>query len=384
MRGGGLALDLVDELVLDEAAAALAGAPAPPAVVLGDRCGPLALAAAARFGAPVRVFQDPLDAERGLAAAESAGLVERQEPGPGLFVGARLVLLRLPKHLAELEEFALLAARHADPGVRLLAGGRVKHMTRGMNQVLERAFGRVRASLGRRKARVLHAAEPLPRPRIAPFPRRVRLERAAGLDLDGGAGGETGGTLLLAHGGAFSAGRLDPGARVLLSVLDAELDRVGPVRDALDLGCGTGLLALALARRLPEARVVASDRSWAACASAEATAAANGLAGRIRVLRDDAAGGLPDASFDLVLLNPPFHEGHALDERLPRRLFAAAARLLRPGGRLLTVANGHLRYRASLERLVGPSEQLHRTPKFAVMRSVRARRSAEGPGLHYP
>lgn len=380
MSGGGLALDPVDELALDEAAAVLAGAPAPPVVVAGDRCGALALAAAARFGAPVRVFQDPIDAERALAAAAPAGLVERQEPGPGLVAGAGLVLLRLPKHLAELEEFALLAARHADPGVRLLAGGRVKHMTRGMNEVLKRAFGRVRASLGRRKARVLHAAEPLPRPRIASFPRRVRLERTAGLDLDG----ETGGTLLLAHGGAFSAGRLDPGARVLLSVLDAELDRAGPVRDALDLGCGTGLLALALARRLPEARIVASDRSWAACASAEATAAANGLAGRIRVLRDDAAGSLPDASFDLVLLNPPFHEGHALDERLPRRLFAAAARVLRPGGRLLTVANGHLRYRASLERLVGPSEQLHRTPKFAVMRSVRARRAAERPGLHYP
>ncbi len=55
--------------------------------------------------------------------------------------------------------------------------------------------------------------------------------------------------------------------------------------------------------------MVAVDQSAAAVASATATAAANGLAGRIRVVRDDAAASLPDGSVDLVVCNPPFHQG---------------------------------------------------------------------------
>ena len=53
------------------------------------------------------------------------------------------------------------------------------------------------------------------------------------------------------------------------------------------------------------------------------------------------------------------------------RLFAAAARVLRPGGELWTVYNSALRYKPTLARLVGPTTVAPQTPKFTVTVSTR-------------
>jgi 16S rRNA (guanine1207-N2)-methyltransferase len=89
------------------------------------------------------------------------------------------------------------------------------------------------------------------------------------------------------------------------------------------------------------------------------------------VLRDDAAAGLPDGSVDLVVCNPPFHVGAAVVTTAADRLFAAAARVLRPGGELWTVYNSALRYKPTLAGLIGPTTVAHRTPKFTVTVSTR-------------
>jgi len=53
------------------------------------------------------------------------------------------------------------------------------------------------------------------------------------------------------------------------------------------------------------------------------------------------------------------------------KLIEAAARVLAPGGELWTVYNSHLQYRPSLERLVGPTREAGRNPKFTVTASSR-------------
>jgi 16S rRNA (guanine1207-N2)-methyltransferase len=352
------AVDASDRLVLDEAAPALADAGPGRVVVIDDHYGALSLGAVALHGAGgVRVHQDALSGERAIRAnAERAGLAEELVIGAldaDLVTGARVVLLQLPRSLDALDETAAIVARHADPDVVVIAGGRVKHMTTAMNEVLARHFEHVSATLARQKSRALVARSPRTDVTSPPWP---RTRHDAALDLD-----------VWAHGAAFAGTRVDVGTRFLLE----HLDRMSAsARTALDLGCGTGVIATMTARSRPDLAVLASDQSAAAVASARATADANGVGDRVRVVRDDAASTVPDASMDLVLLNPPFHIGNTVHSGIAEKLFAAAGRVLAPGGELWTVWNSPLGHRAALERHVGPTRQVARNAKFTVTLST--------------
>ncbi|MBN9188105.1 methyltransferase [Microbacterium sp.] len=351
------AADAADRLLLDEAADALGAAAPGGLAVIGDGYGALTLGAAARHGVRgIRTHQDPLSGERALAAnAERFGLSDAHVSlglDESLLSGAQVVLLRLPRSLDALDEIAEAIARWARPDVRVFAGGMVKHMTTAMNDVLRRHFGRVDVTHARQKARVLIAADPA-RPRASAWP-RTRIDAETGLTI-------------VAHAAAFAGPAVDIGTRFLVAHLDDA--RPGAER-AIDLGCGTGVLAVELARRRG-ITVLATDQSAAAVASARATAAANGAAELVEVVRDDALGDEPDASADLIVLNPPFHIGATVHPGIALKLFADAGRVLAPGGELRAVWNSHLRYRPALERLVGPTREIARNPTFTVTASVR-------------
>jgi 16S rRNA (guanine1207-N2)-methyltransferase len=221
-----------------------------------------------------------------------------------------------------------------------------------MNDVLAEGFAAVHATLARQKSRLLVARGPRPVQRTFP----VCREHA---DL---------GLTVCAHGAAFAGAKVDRGTRALLGVLPGA---VPDATTAVDLGCGTGVLAVALAMARPGLSVIGVDESAAAVASAAATVAANGLTERVRVVRDDAAASIPDGSVDLVVCNPPFHHGVAVSETFAERLFAGAARVLRPGGELWCVYNSHLPHREALRRIVGPTRQITRDPTFTITASTR-------------
>ncbi|MFE7408766.1 class I SAM-dependent methyltransferase [Isoptericola sp. NPDC057559] len=383
---GPVAVDATDRLLLDEAAPLLAEAGPGDVVVLGDRFGALTLGAAT-LGAPdVRSCTDTVTAEaaleRNMAGAGVLDLVRGDRPSveidlrdrvdEHLLGGARVVLLQLPPSLAELTEIAEAIARHAAEDVTVLAGGRVKHMSRSMNDVLAASFADVRASLARQKSRVLVASGVRPEARDAEpsFPVRAVLRDAELLTAASAAGSAPDGITVAAHGGTFAGPSLDLGTRFLLTTA-AKWPAADRVNDALDLGSGTGLLATVLALRYPEARVLATDRSAAAVASTKATAAANGVGERVAVLRDDAGEDLEPASLDLILLNPPFHDRAAVRTDAAHRMFRAAGRALRQGGELWCVFNTALHYRQALTRDVGPTVHIEQNPKFTVTRSRR-------------
>ena len=375
-----VAADAADRLVLAEARGLLASSGPGEVAVLDDGYGALALGALALGAADVRVATDTVTSERAirLNAAEVASLGLANDPShmhpvspldPASVAGARVVLARLPRSLDALAELTDLVADHAAPDVVLLATGRLKHMSRSMNDVLAVRFAEVSATLAHGKARALVARRPVAvPPGHVRFPRRARVEVPAGAGLDGALD-------VVAHGAAFAGPNLDIGTRALVEIFDELVESsaasgLSPVR-VLDLGCGTGVLATVVALRVPHATVVATARSAAAVLSAAATAAANGVGDRVTTLHDDAAASVPEASVDVVVCNPPFHAGAVVSTDIAEAMFRAAARVLRPGGELWLVWNSHLRYRPSLERVVGPTTQVARTPKFTVTRSVR-------------
>ncbi|KIS27382.1 SAM-dependent methyltransferase [Arthrobacter sp. SPG23] len=345
------AWDATDKLLLETAAGLLG--PDSCVAVVGDRYGALTLAALAAFGVrQVKVHQDLITGERALRTnAAALGVVagfDQLPLGAALFDGADVVLLQLPKTLAELEEVADAVARYAAPHAILLAGGRIKHMSLGMNAVLQRHFNNVQPQLARQKSRILIARDPKPVTGPAPFP---VADRNSEIDLT-----------VCARGAVFAGTKLDIGTRFLLRYLP-DMPSAGNV---VDLGCGTGILAAMYARSHPESKVTATDQSAAAVDSARATSEANGLAGRITVLQDDAMASLPDGSAGLILLNPPFHLGASVHAGAGIKMFRAAGRVLAPGGELWTVYNSHLQYLPALERFVGPTRVAGRNAKFTV------------------
>lgn len=74
----------------------------------------------------------------------------------------------------------------------------------------------------------------------------------------------------------------------------------------LDLGVGSGAILLAILAERPAAKGLGVDISKEALAVARENAANLGLAGRVALLRGDWTAGLDDASFDLVVSNPPY------------------------------------------------------------------------------
>ncbi|MFM9378714.1 class I SAM-dependent methyltransferase [Gordonia sp. VNK21] len=363
--------DAADRLILDEAAGLLGGAPPGTVVVIDDVDGALTVGALRAGARTVRVHQDLITGERSLAErAGSAGdtaLLTSPEftslpLGRELLDGARVVLLRLPRSLDRLAEVAQLIAAHSAPEVRVVAGGRIKHMSVTMNDVLREVFERVDVSHARQKSRVLTASGPhseRSRELLTQWPHTRRHG-----DLGTGDAGLT----VAAHGGVFAGTGIDIGTRFLL----AHLDQAPSVGHAVDLACGSGVIAAWLALRDKQIRVDACDRSAAAVRSARATAEANGVGDRVTVHRADGLEQFPDGSQALILLNPPFHDDAAVTTHIARTLFDDAARALAPGGRLWCVWNSHLRYRSALERHVGPTAQIARNAKFTVTASTRA------------
>ncbi len=332
----------VDRIGLDPAPAAVA--------VIDDQDGSLLLAAAERWpAAELRLHCDALDEERAsAAAAEQAGIAVSIEADLGrAAAGARLCLARLPKALDALELLGGAVARTADPSVIMIAGGRTKHLTRSMNGVLERHFAEVRGSLGLGKARALVGTGA--RPGSEPEPRRAAVD-----DLQ-----------VIAYGGVFAGAAVDAGTRLLL----AQANRFRAAGSAIDLGSGTGLLAVALARLELATMITAIDNSRVAVRSAVATAEANGVADRIEVRHDDGLAGVPDESVDLIVCNPPFHRGTAKDSSTALTMITDAGRVLRPGGELWLVYNTHLPYRSALRRAIGPTEQIAQDRDYLVTRS---------------
>jgi release factor glutamine methyltransferase len=90
-------------------------------------------------------------------------------------------------------------------------------------------------------------------------------------------------------------------------LVDRALDilRGLPHARVLDLGSGTGAIALAIAAHAPQAQVTAAELSSEACALIERNAAAHGL--NVQVLQSDWFSALDeDAQFDVILSNPPY------------------------------------------------------------------------------
>ncbi|MGH7130911.1 MAG: peptide chain release factor N(5)-glutamine methyltransferase [Phycisphaerales bacterium] len=114
----------------------------------------------------------------------------------------------------------------------------------------------------------------------------------------------------------MNAGEGEEGAMPAVSAVSVE---AAPALVIADVCTGSGCIAVALARNLPNARVVATDVSDEALAVAGENAARHGVAERVEFRSGDLLGPLADlaGSLDALVANPPYIPDHEWDEIAP-------------------------------------------------------------------
>jgi 16S rRNA (guanine1207-N2)-methyltransferase len=166
---------------------------------------------------------------------------------------------------------------------------------------------------------------------------------------------------LTSGSGVFAQGRLDTGTAVLFRETEPP-----SAESFLDLGCGYGVIGLALATVVPGARVWGVDVNERAVALANENAVRLAVAERYAAATPDQVPA--DVTFDEIWSNPPIRVGkQALHELLLRWLPRLA-----PGGRAVLVVGKNLGA-DSLQRWLGeqgyPTDRLASAKGFRILQS---------------
>ncbi len=278
-----------------------------------------------------------------------------------------LVLLSIPKERSYARLLLLASFMNLKQGGQLLLAGPSRTGARAVIKDAQRLFGNG-CVLGyrshQRVARCLKEGElpdPLPKdfqtPGIAPT-------NHYSLEIESPAGP----LILQTCPGIFSWEKLDQGTATLLDHLMVE-----PGSTVWDVGCGYGILGLTAAL-LGAATVLMSDINTLAVNYAQRNANLNHLSEKVKVFSAEGLN-LPDSfsivhsKFDLIVSNPAFHQGRTVDKSMADHIISRSPTLLKPGGRLLIVANRFLNYDKSLQSVFDQVVKLEENSHYHVIES---------------
>jgi 23S rRNA (guanine1835-N2)-methyltransferase len=351
------AWDAADELLLSHALPILQQT-ATPVLLLNDQFGALACALASYR--PVQISDSYISelATRHNFTQNQLDLnfitqLNSLNPLPA----SPLVLLKLPNNHSFLRYQLRQLKQQLAPSATILASAKAKDITPKLLAIFQQELGPTSASLTVKKCRLITAAiDPaLATPATPEFPIRWNTEDDQ--------------QLMVNHANVFSREQLDQGARFLLQHIPV----CAPEQRVIDLGCGNGVLGLAMLQRQPQIKLVFADESYMAVDSARLTLAANrpDLLDQAEFTVDDCLSQQPDESADFIICNPPFHQQNAITDHIAWQMFTDARRVLKKHGRLRIVANRHLAYSEKLARLFGGCIHIASNAKFTILEAIK-------------
>jgi 16S rRNA (guanine1207-N2)-methyltransferase len=274
----------------------------------------------------------------------------RPEPPEGPF---DMALVRLPKARDEQESTTHAALNVMRPGGRLVLYGGNDEGIRGAARKLGGFVGSVETLAIHGHGRVLAVDRPehLPglRGRLTDW-RKVARIAIAGIERD-----------WVSYPGVFAADHLDEGTALLVSALPA----LAPGARVLDFACGTGTISAAVLSAQPAASIDMIDND-----SVALEAARENVPAARRVLGASLAE-VRSSVYDVILSNPPLHEGIAETRALVDRLVAGAPAHLVPGGLLQMVVQRRIALDRLLREHLGKSEIVAEDGGYRVWRATR-------------
>lgn len=279
-----------------------------------------------------------------------------------------LVLIKLPKTLALLEDQLIKLLPSVTTSTVIIAAGMVKYIEASHYRLFERYLGTTRSSLSQRKARLIfvNAAgnEKLIEPVSNPYPDSYQandLQTDVPLTLHN-------------HANLFCRQKPDLGARFFVE----QFQQLPAAQQLIDLGCGNGLLGICAKRAIDQQYSLDShcrfvDESYMAVDSARINFIETfGNPSRADFFVSHCLEQVPkqvDANQpDLVLCNPPFHQGNSLGDQIASQMLQQSFRVLRPGGELWIIGNRHLSYHNKIKRIFGNCSTIDSNKKFVVLR----------------
>ncbi len=269
-------------------------------------------------------------------------------PAEGPYSGA---LLRLPRAKDELDMMLHAAAARVEAGGIIAVYGANDEGIRSAAARIEPLLGAAETIDQRAHCRVVAAQRPA---EIAGLRSRLEDWRQTARITIGGTEREW-----VSYPGVFAKGGLDDGTRLLVGTL-ATLPAPGSV---LDYGCGIGVIAAHVRTQFPSARIDMADWDVLALLSASQNVAGTGT--HVAASLAD----LGDGTYDLIVSNPPIHDGKSEDYTVLGQLIAQSPTRLTPKGQLVLVVQQRVPVAEWLSAAFSKVEKAAENTRFCVWRA---------------
>ncbi len=260
-----------------------------------------------------------------------------------------LVLIKVPKTLALLEDQLIRIQALLTQDTRVIAAGMVKAMPSTVWKMLGKYLGPNQPSLARKKARLIFVELNTQNKEFEnPYPVYYQLEKTN--------------YKICNHANVFSRDSLDIGSRFLLQNLPQQTT----AKDIVDLGCGNGVVGLMLAENHPLACIHFVDESFMAVASAKENFFSAFPKRKAVFYNTDGLTEFDNESMDIIVCNPPFHQQSTIGSHIAISMFKHAHRVLRKNGELWVIGNRHLAYHIILKKIYAQVLEVAANKKFVI------------------
>lgn len=164
-----------------------------------------------------------------------------------------VIMLKVPRTLALLEQQLIDIKRYAAPGTHIVAAGKIKAVTKSVSALFEKIIGPAKTSLAKKNrdwflVPLMKKISPIP----SPYPETWECKGATGQTF-----------VLKNHANVFSRQSLDIGARLMLEHMTVSANET-----VVDLGCGNGILGVNALALAGDCKVIFIDESFMAVESA--------------------------------------------------------------------------------------------------------------------